>query len=514
MTAVGKAPALELKSASKEFYGVTVLDNVDLTIESGEIHALLGQNGSGKSTLIKILSGFHSPSDQTTLRIHGDEVKFPLSGDPLKHGMAFVHQNLGLADDLSVLDNLSFGEYAMSGGVKINWKAQRRAAASQMREFGIDADIDTEVGNLSAPSQKALIAIARAVTRIRRNHENGVLVLDEPTVYLPWNEVEHLHGVVRSLAASGVGVLYVTHRLDELRGFANRATVLRDGKRVGEVDVESVETPDLIEMITGSRIILERESVQGEKDKSVAMSVVNLNGARVHDVSFDVLHGEILGLAGLVGMGQEEVLASLFGVTPKESGEVRVEGEKVGSDPREAMNRGVGFLPSDRPRLSAAMTESVSDNITLPVLREFFFGKGRLNRRKEAAHVQGLMDKLDVRPRNPSLMMERLSGGNQQKALLGKWLQIEPKILLLDEPVQGVDVGARAQIFSQLRALASSGRSVVIASSEYEGLALLCDRVLVFKNGRVAQSLEGSDVTKELIAAACFGVDSENADRQ
>jgi len=501
----GSTPALQLQNASKEFYGVSVLTNVDLTIDAGEIHALLGQNGSGKSTLIKILSGFYNPTGNTSLHIRGERIRFPFSGDPIKQGLAFVHQNLGLAEDLSVLDNLSFGEYEMTQGIKINWKAQRRAAAEQLREFGIDVDLDTDISQLSSPSQKALIAIAKAVTSIRKVHANGILVLDEPTVYLPLNEVQHLQRIVRNLAETGVGVLYVTHRLDELRGFADRATVLRDGRKVGEVDMASADTPLLIEMITGSKIDMRRAAVTASESAPTILSVTDLNAGRVRDVSFDVRQGEILGLAGLVGMGQDEVLAAIFGQTGRESGEVLMNGDPLGSDPRQAMERGIAFLPADRARLSAAITEPVGENVTLPVLRSMFFGGGRLNKKAETAHVVGLMEMLDVKPLDPSVIMERLSGGNQQKALLGNCLQTPPTVLLLDEPVQGVDVGAKAQIFDQLRLLASDGRSVVIASSEYEDLALLCNRVLIFRDGRVRQSLEGFDVTKELIAAACFG---------
>jgi ribose transport system ATP-binding protein len=498
---------LKLSNVSKTFSGVTVLSGVDLTVQEGEIHALLGQNGSGKSTLIKVLSGYHAPDDGAQMKVRGKDVPLPLNpGDPLTYGIAFVHQDLGLADELSLVDNLSVGEYRLHHGWRIDWRQQEQVAAASLREFGVDDDVRLDVSKLSSPAKRALVAIARAVTHIRRHHGGGVLVLDEPTVYLPRHEVRHLQDVVRRLAADGVGVLYVTHRLDELRDFADRATVVRDGRRVGVVDIRSEGTSGLVQMITGTSVDF-GEARGGEVNPHAdeVLRVKGLTGGRVADVSFSLRPGEIIGLAGLVGMGQDDVLGLIFGATHRRGGEVVVVGGKLPSDPRAAIEAGVAFLPADRPRRSAAVSETVAENVTLPVLTKRFFSSGRVQTRRERQHVADLLEQFDVRPRNPGLEIARLSGGNQQKALLAKWLQTEPRVLLLDEPVQGVDVGAKAQIFDRLRETAAAGCGLVIASSEYEDLALLCDRVLILVDGQVHRELTGAQVTKDQIAAACYG---------
>ncbi|MCW3005110.1 MAG: sugar transporter ATP-binding protein [Conexibacter sp.] len=497
---------LALEAVSKTFSGVPVLRDVALTVRPGEIHALLGQNGSGKSTLIKILSGFHAPDPGAVMRVRGEDVPLPLDvGDPLKLGIAFVHQDLGLADDMSLVDNLSIGEYQMRGRWRIDWRAQEAAVAASLREFGVDDDVRQDVSALSSQARRALVAIVRAVTQIRRRHGSGVLVLDEPTVYLPRDEVSHLQDVVRQLARDGVGVLYVTHRLDELRDFADRATVLRDGRVVGEVDVAAQGVGGLVQLITGAEVDLGSARIGEPPGGQEVLRVEGLTGERVEDVSFSLAAGEVVGIAGLVGMGQEEVLGLIFGATDRTSGTVTVDGSAVPADPRKAIKQGVAFLPSDRPVRSAAVTESAADNITLPVLTDRFFRSGRLRKREERVHVGALLDAFDVRPRNPELELARFSGGNQQKALMAKWLQSSPRLLLLDEPVQGVDVGAKAQIFDRLRETAAAGCALVIASSEYDDLALLCDRVLVMIDGKVSQTLVGDQVTRQRIAAACYG---------
>ncbi len=498
---------LRFEGVSKTFGGVTVLSDVGFSIQEGEIHALVGQNGSGKSTLIKIMSGYHAPDDGAHMWVRNQEIQLPLDpGDPLKLGIAFVHQDLGLVEDLSLVDNLSVGEYRRRRWGGIDWRAQEQAVAASLREFGVYEDVREDVSSLTSPAKRALVAIAGAVTKIRRQHGGGVLVLDEPTVYLPKDEVEHLQRTVRRLATSGVGILYVTHRLNELTDFADRATVLRDGKHVGEVDIRDSGTSGLVELITGSAVDFgaarasDRDTAQPE-----VLRIRGLTGGGVRDISFDLRPGEIIGLAGLVGMGQDDVLGLIFGATKRTAGTVELGGTPLPANPRAALDRGVAFLPADRPRSSAAVTESVVDNLTLPVLAKRFFRRGTLQSRQERRHVLELMKHFDVRPRNPLIQMARLSGGNQQKALLAKWLQMQPKVLLLDEPVQGVDVGAKAQIFDRLRETAATGCALVIASSEYEDLARLCDRVLILVDGQLNRVLSGAQVTKEQIAAACYG---------
>jgi ribose transport system ATP-binding protein len=496
-------PLLSVSGLSKSFAGVKVLSDVDFDIREGEIHALLGANGSGKSTLIKILSGYHDPDPGGQLTVRGEPVDLPLRpGGLASLGIAFVHQNLALAGDMSLVDNLSVGQYTTRWG-KIDWRSQIKKVESELDEYGLREDVRKDVSKLSSASKMALVAIARALGQINQSGGSGVLVLDEPTVYLPAAEVRHLHATVRNLTKRGVGVLYVTHRLDELRGFADRVTVLRDGLAVGSSDTASLTDAELIRMITGGLAATTIPKTTKPQGSTEVLRVSNLWGGVISDFSLSVRKGEIVGLVGLVGMGQEDVLGLLYGVAAPSGGSMSVNENPVKNRPSACMDSGIYFVPADRARYSAALSETVATNVTLPILSRFVF-RGRLRRNKEAAYVLDLLRQFDVRPGNPDALMGGLSGGNQQKAIMGKWLQMSPQVLLLDEPVQGVDVGARVEIFDRLREAAIDGCAILVASSDYGDMAKLCDRVLIMRDGQVVVELSGSDVTSDNIASACY----------
>lgn len=499
------APArLEARGLSKSFGGTQALDGVDLTVLPGEVHGLLGENGSGKSTLIKILAGFHAPDDGELL-ISGEPIPLPLATGKFRGlGLSFVHQDLGLVESLSVLENLRVAEIAASRSRwAISWRAERRRARETFARYGVRLDPGAPVVALK-PVERALLAIVRALEEIRLVGEGrGILVLDEPTVFLPREGVDRLFALVRGAAADGASVVFVSHDLDEIREITDRVTVLRDGRVVGTVVTGETSETRFVELIIGRRLAALADI--GHADRSarrIGVSLERLSGTIVTDLTLDVHEAEIVGLTGLLGSGFEEVPYLLFGARPARSGHVTVGDRRVEAarlSPTRAAELGFALIPADRKNEGSVGTLPVGDNITLPVL-DRFFSRGRLRRREMRRDAGRSMRELDVRPNDPTMPYGELSGGNQQKALLAKWFQTDPTVLLLDEPTQGVDVGARVQIFQLLRAAADErGMQVICASSDYEQLATLCDRVIVFGRGRVWRELAGDEVTKERI---------------
>lgn len=503
-------PVLALSGLSKTFGGAHALNNVDLMIAAGEVHGLLGENGSGKSTLIKVLNGFHAP-DSGSLEIAGEPVALPLSPGQFRDlGLSFVHQDLGLILELTVLENLRVGDLIANHGTWIAWRAERQRARETFARYGFSLDPSAIVGELTQ-TQRALLAIVRAVEGIRtsqakRGIRHGLLVLDEPTVFLPREGIDQLFATVREIVASGdASVLFVSHDLDEVREVTDRVTVLRDGRLQGTVVTADTSEAQLVEMIIGRR--LESLALPGHElsDHEVEISVKGLSGGVLRDVGFEIRRGEIVGITGLAGSGFEDVPYYLFGAKPAASGTLSARGATFDlpqMSPDRAVGNGFALLPGDRQRDGSVPSLTVRDNVMLQVLPDFKGATG-LRRRPMDRRARELLEEFDVRPRDPSTSYENLSGGNQQKAMLAKWLQTEPKVLLLHEPTQGVDVGARAQIFGMLGDAASAGASVLCASSDYEQLAAVCDRVIIVARGRVAGELS-SDVTKERIAERVY----------
>jgi ribose transport system ATP-binding protein len=475
------------------------------------VHGLLGENGSGKSTLIKILSGFHAP-DGGELEINGRPVALPLQPSQFRSlGMSFVHQDLGLVPALSVVENLLVGELTSQRSWRVSWARERRRAQETFESFGLQLDPRAKVSELS-PTDRALLAIVRAVEEIRANttdtgSEYGLLVLDEPTVFLPTSRREELFAIVREIAATRAGILLVSHDLDEILEITDRVTVLRDGKVRGTVDTARASDEALVEMIIGrplqARSIKREPPVAGK-----AISITGLTGRYARDVSLTVHGGEVVGLTGLPGSGFEEIPYYLFGVRSAAAGRLEVDGKSYdlrGMSPSRAFDAGVALVPADRQRDGSVGSLSLGDNVMVPVLRKYQSRVG-LNRSRMRSDARKLLEHFDVRPPDPRLTYESLSGGNQQKAMLAKWLQTKPSLLLLHEPTLGVDVGARRQIFQLARTAATDGTAVVCASTDYEQLAAVCDRVVVFGRGRVARELTGDQVTKERIAEECYRV--------
>jgi ribose transport system ATP-binding protein len=503
------APRLALRNLSKSFGGTQALRDVSLDVLPGEVHGLLGENGSGKSTLIKVLAGFHEP-DGGELRIEGEPVPLPLATGQFRElGMSFVHQDLGLVESLSVLENLRVDGIARSRSrFRISWRRERARARETFARYGVRLDPAVLVSSLK-PVERALLAIVRAIEEIRRGDRgHGLLVLDEPTVFLPREGVERLFSLVRDVAAAGTSVLFVSHDLDEVREITNRVTVLRDGANAGTVTTAETSEQRFVELIIGRQLAalpdLEHEDLS---KKQVSVRVEGLAGASVADVGFEMHEGEVVGLTGLIGSGFEEVPHLLFGARRARSGTLSIDGASVDVTrltPAAAVRAGLALIPADRKTDGSVATLSVEANVALSVIDRYHNGLF-LDRRRMRRDAAALLREFDVRPADPSMPYGALSGGNQQKALLAKWFQVDPKLLLLDEPTQGVDVGARQQIYELIRTAAQErGMHVVCASSDYEQLAALCDRVIVFGRGRVWRELVGADVTKERIIEQCY----------
>jgi ribose transport system ATP-binding protein len=489
-----------------------VLHDVDLDLMPGEVHALVGQNGSGKSTLIKCLSGYHSPDRGASLTVAGRDIQLPLDPtQPRVLGLAFLHQDLALVPDLTVLENMRIGRFSTGFGWRIRWRTSEGEVRAALSRLDVDhISPHATVGSLSAV-ERAMVALARAVQELEEAGV-GVLVLDEPTAHLPRDGVDQLFEAIEKVTNAGAGVLFVTHRLEEVRQVADRVTVLRDGERVATANVADVSERELIELIVG-RPMSQLYPELGKVRDDVVLTVDDVSGSKVQGFSLRLHQGETVGLTGLVGMGQETIPYLLYGADPSPSG--RIEIGESGRDlatlkPAGAMKMGLGLLPGDRLRNGGVGSASVRENITLTTLREYF-RSGRIHRRRERSAVVALMGALEVRPNDPEHAFAELSGGNQQKVLLARLFAGRPKILLLDEPTQGVDIGTRQEVFRHIRRFTDQGGAIIVSSSEYEDLAHLCDRVIVFRDGVPVIELEGRQLTPQSIVEQAFASTSVRA---
>lgn len=502
--------ALVIRGLAKSFGGARALKGIAFEVGRREIHGLLGQNGSGKSTFVKLLAGFHHPDPGAQVEIFGRRVHLPLTaGEQAASGLAFVHQNLGLVPSLTVLENLRIASLTARGRTRIDWGLERREAQAALTRFELDLDPAARVDALPQVD-RALLALVRAFEAVRETQDAhgapGLLVLDEPTPFLPRNGVERLFALMRRIVGAGSSVIFISHDIDEIREITDRATVLRDGEVSGSFRTAEASREEIIEQIVGRRVARYRTGVRELPSEPFA-TIHGLTGPRVTDLSLELKRGEIVGLTGLVGAGYEQVLYHLFGATPAMQGALQLDGASYALSrlrPAAAMAAGIALLPGDRQSASGIGSITITDNVFLPDVARFFDG-GWLRRQRMASEAATICADYEVRPPVPALQLSSLSGGNAQKVLLAKWLKLAPKLVLLEEPTQGVDVGARQALLRAVRAAADRGAAVLCASSDHEQLADLCDRVLVFGRGRVLASLEGEDLTKEHIGERCYG---------
>lgn len=511
------ADVLRMQSIRMKFGPVEVLKSVSISVRRAEVLGLLGQNGSGKSTLIKVLAGFNSPEPGSTVRMWGEEMAPPLDAARIrKLGIAFVHQHLGLVPSLSVIENMIVTEDNRRSHEFINWRAEHRKLKALFDEFGLDISPTAEVARLS-PVERAFVAILRAVKDLRLSDAGrageGVLVLDEPTPFLSADDVEKLFALIRDIKKTGASVIIVTHDIDEVKEITDRVAILRDGELAAVLTTADTPRQAILDCIVG-RSIAKYERQDRPADPSVptglpapiTITISDLRGGRLERFDCTLKPGEFVGVTGLIGSGFADIPYLLFGAAPGQ-GRIAMAGKTADVArilPSVAVDLGMSFLPGDRIAQGGIGGLSVTDNAAMLSMGRSRSALG-LNWKAMTEQVDQMLGVYDVRPRNAQMNLGNMSGGNQQKVLLGKWLAEEPRLLLLDEPTQGVDFGARQQIFEALDDASGKGMAILCASTDYEQLAQLCDRVIVFARGTAIAELSGAALTKDSIARACFG---------
>ena len=499
---LSSVPVLEVRGLVKTFTGTRALDAVDIDVRPGEIHALLGENGAGKSTLIKCVAGAQPPTEGRIL-VDGVPVSFAAPHDAAAAGIAVVHQHSNLIPSLSVEENLWLGEaLPRRAGVLVDWRAVRARARTIMQHVQVEVPPEAIVGELR-PDQRAMISIAKAVASKAR-----LIILDEPTTALLPHEVETLFAEMRRLAREGHAFLYVSHRLAEVFDIADRATVLRDGRNAGTFERGAMDRHAVIAAIVGSQKALRRGRPPATATDRVAMTVDRLCGRRVDDVSFTLRAGEILGIAGLPGSGADETIDLLFGRHRADGGQICVDSRPLRlRDPSDAIAAGIALVPKDRLAEAVLHGFSVRENISLASLAQYLHEPIArfVNRSAEDRAARAVVERLRVRTPALETAIDALSGGNQQKAVLGRWLTTGAKVFLLNSPTAAVDVGAKAEIYELIRSLAAEGAAIIFSSTEIEEFPSLCERVLVFSRGRIAGDLVGDDVTEANIMTIASG---------
>ena len=492
------SPALTISGLSKTFPGTKALDSVDLTVRAGEIHALIGQNGSGKSTVVKILAGYHEPDDGGVAAVNG--VPFQLGSAPaaLAAGLRFVHQDLGLIETMTVAENFRLGVTSFSLG-RVRRADDRADAQQALEKLGYDIHPDMSIAVL-AESERTAVGLARALYAADTSVPFQLLVLDEVTASLPGAEAQRLFAALRRIAAAGTAILFISHHLDEVLDLCDQVTVLRDGKLVASVPVSGLSGEQLAELLLGRRLQAELAAhTRIEVEQTTpTMQVSQLSGSTLAPFDFELYPGEVLGIAGLTGSGRDEI-ASLIGGRIPRSGTIYVKGILVkGNDPRAAIDAGICMVPADRAGLALFPLYSVRENLTIADLDPFFSG-GRLRQRQEVAHAKQWITEMDVRPARHEAIIGELSGGNQQKVVIARWLRVAPRVFVLDEPTQGVDVGSKADIHRLIDQAVSRGASVIVASSDSSELERLCTRVIILQRGEVSAELQGDQIHQDRI---------------
>ncbi|MEV0844712.1 sugar ABC transporter ATP-binding protein [Streptomyces sp. NPDC049954] len=486
-----------MSGITKSFPGVRALDGVDLEVRPGEVHCLLGQNGAGKSTLIKVLAGAHQPDDGT-ITWQGEEVTLRSPIAAMSLGIATIYQELDLVEHLSVAENVFLGHEPTSAGFVVRARAARAQAGRLLARLGHpEIDPGTLVGQLSAAHQQ-IVSMARALS-----HDVKLIVMDEPSAALDPDEVDNLFRIVGDLTADGVAVVYISHRLEEIRRIGDRVTVLKDGRAVaGGLPAESTPTSQVVSLMTGRNVayVFPERPGAARDAPDVVLSVENLSREGEFDhLDLEIRAGEIVGLAGLVGSGRSEILETVYGARKPTTGQVSVGGAPVRpGSVRAAVRAGIGLAPEERKAQALLMLESVTRNVSVSSMSRFSRG-GWLERGKERAAAHAATRELSLRPDNPEAYIRTLSGGNQQKAVLARWLLRGCRVLLLDEPTRGVDVGARAELYSVIRRLADDGLAVLLVSSEVPEVLGLADRVLVLREGAVVHTAPARELDESRV---------------
>ena len=484
---------LTMKGIDKSFPGVHALDHVDLEIRKGEVLALMGENGAGKSTLMKVLTGIYK-KDSGTITYEGKEVEFTNTREAQDAGIVIVHQELNMLGHLTVAQNLFIGREFMNG-VKIDDKKMNEEAKKLFDKLNVDIDPTETMSNLTVGKQQ-MCEIAKAVS-----FDAKVIIFDEPSAALTETEIEAMFEIIRDLKKRDIAMVYISHRMDEIKVITDRVTVMRDGTYVGTIITKDSTKEDIINMMVG-RVIYEDPKTQSmvAPDAPVVLEVKNLNaGKMVQNVSFKLHKGEILGFSGLMGAGRTETARALFGADPVESGEIFINGEKVTiNSPRDAVRAGIGYLSEDRKRYGCVVQKTVAENTTMATMKNFMNGL-LINKKKEAEVAQQYVEALATKTPGVDQLVVNLSGGNQQKVVIAKWLTRDCDILIFDEPTRGIDVGAKNEIYKLMNKLASEGKSIIMISSEMTEILRMSDRIIVMCEGKKTGEIDIAEATQENI---------------
>ncbi|WP_125152821.1 sugar ABC transporter ATP-binding protein [Clostridium rectalis] len=489
-----KKPLLEMNNISKSFPGVKALQNVNLKAYGGEVLALLGENGAGKSTLMKILSGVYR-KDEGKIRIDGEEVEICGIKEAEKLGVSIIHQELSLLPNLTIYENIFLGNEEYNGFLrKVNKKSMKEKSEKLLDSIGFSIKADTLVEDLNV-GEMQMVEIIKAISK-----HSKIIIMDEPTTALTDVETVKLFEVIRKLKSEGIAIIYISHRMDEIFQICDKVNVLRDGKYIGDAKVSEVSKDDLISMMVGRK--LEEQFPYREEEKGkVLLKVSNLNFKdKVKDVSFEVRSGEILGIAGLMGSGRTETAKTVFGEYKKTSGEICIDGKKVKiNSPKDAIKSGIAYLSEDRKKEGLILNMSVANNMSLCNLNKYENSIKKIDKKLETEEVKKFIEKLSVKTPSHKQLIKNLSGGNQQKVIIAKWVMISPKILIIDEPTRGIDVGAKKEIYEVLNELKKMGKAIIMISSDMPEILGISDRILVMSEGKVSGELLRNEATQENI---------------
>lgn len=488
---------INMKDISKSFGSNHVLEKIDLTLESGQVHALMGENGAGKSTLMNILTGLF-PASSGTIVIDGVERTFSNPQEAEEFGISFIHQEMNTWPDMTVLENLFLGREIKNSFGLLQEKKMREKAQEAFNRLGVMIPLDVAIGTLSV-GQQQMIEIAKSLL-----NQLSILIMDEPTAALTDRETEHLFQIINSLKKEGVGIVYISHRMEEIFKITDLITVMRDGIVVDTKETILTDPDELVKKMVGRELedyYPEKKSEIGE----VAFEVENLSGTAFSNVSFKIRKGEILGFSGLMGAGRTEVMRAIFGIDSKTSGIIKIDGKAVTiTNPYQAIQHGVGFLTEDRKDEGLVLDFSIKDNMTLPSTKDFS-KHGIFDEKTSRIFVQKLIDRLAIKSGTPELEVGNLSGGNQQKVVLAKWIGIAPKVLIFDEPTRGVDVGAKREIYQLMNELADRGVPIIMVSSDLPEVLGVSDRILVMHEGKINGELSRDEASQEKVMQLATG---------
>ncbi len=489
---------IEMTNIQKSFGTNRVLAGVDFDLREGEVHALMGENGAGKSTLMNILTGLHG-RDEGKIVVDGQETYFANPKEAEERGVAFIHQELNIWPEMTVLDNLFIGKELTSGIGFLNMKQMKALAKEQFRKLAVTIPLTQEAG-LCSVGQQQMIEIAKALMT-----QAKVIIMDEPTAALTEREIEKLFDVIRSLKKEGVSIVYISHRMEEIFTICDRITVMRDGKSVDTQAIPDTSFDEVVKKMVG-RELTERYPARQPSPGETVLEVKNISGkGRFENVSFSVRAGEIVGVSGLMGAGRTEMMRAIFGLDPLDSGEVWVRGKKVSiRKPDDAVKHGIGFITEDRKDEGLVLDFSVRENMALPNLFSFS-SRGFISGKKEQDFVDTLTKRLQIKTHSSETQARNLSGGNQQKVVIAKWIGIGPSVLILDEPTRGVDVGAKREIYQLMNELTERGVAILMVSSELPEVLGMSDRILVVHEGRISGELDHEQATQEQIMTLATG---------